>query len=868
MSDLDAVSRAINHKSKPRKKTSLSMSHIDKRNRLINNKNGQSYLHDILPSGSWKGKRCFIVGGGLSLKGFDFSRLDGELVIAVNRAFEFVPKATIMIGQDAQLWGWYENGVLGQEATDKFKSFKGIKAWYNTQQFPFPEDLYLINTIHRVSFDWKNLDYSLGLPGFTNTGLSAICLAVCLGAKEIYLLGFDCKGENGKTANFHDGYPQKNEEKIYKRDFLPDFNNLAEGLKEASKIINLNRDSEIKCFEFGDFPENELESVFLEGYAGIGDNLWQRPFIKEMCKQFKTFYLHTYTPQMYWDIPNIKFVKPKYNTFKIHQKNIVNTPGVWVDEAPAGIRQLKRPAYWVGFQWELSIAEQFADLWGVKSDYNFYFPVKDEWVQQARKVLNRLDTKGKKICVMHFPTQREDWQCPARDPKPEYMQLIIDRYKDEYFFISLADLEHEYFTKAPRGVDKEFHHAELSLNEIIGLVKLSDMVVSGNCYLFAMGLSIGTKTFYIGGGCQDINLFIGDKVNLPHLAWIQPEPFCNCLNQNHDCKKDIDKKKIIAKFEKLKTRKKNILFYKVGPRYHVDILSNETLANKYNVDIKNVEIADLKGYIKEHKIGLIITTNYPPEEIKDLGIDYIFFEAFIGNYKVFDRRGFHFTPENEIKQYVDKVKMLDINIPDYTKVKQPDDISAENFFKKYDLKPEDKYIVLLGQEMGDKSLIASKNPNVRDYREYIDKLLTSNPDITFIFKPHPVYFTIKKHLKPDIEFIEKYPNIVPVYESIHSLFKIFDKFTAFSSTTIFEGLMRNKKFASVGYHFCSDPRVVFELTDNEKFNDLYSNLGAFEIDKIARDRYINFMLNYYSMSLASERVIERIEKTTKEYYGS
>lgn len=827
-------------------------------NPAVNKKPQFRYLHQAFPPGSWKDNRCFIVAGGESLKGFDFSLLDGELVIAVNRAMEYVPQAEIMLAQDSRLWGWYESGDFGKEAKDKFESFKGIKAWVNTQEFPFPDDFCVIN-VNKYSKE-LNADYSSGLPFCTNCGLNAILLAACLGADTIYLLGFDGDGDN-----FHGGYPEQRNNDIYKDVFIPDFEHYAPQIKRLSKVVNLNQNSSIRCFDFGEFPKKD---VFFEGYAGIGDNLWQRPFIKEICKRVKTFYLHTYTPQMYWDIPNIKFVKPHYKAFKIHQRNIADTPGMWVENAPAGIKEMPKPAYWAGFRFGLSIADQFEDLWHIKDDYNFRFPVKEEWVQEAKKVLDSLDTKGKKICIVHFPTQREDWQCPARDPKPEYLQLIIDRYKDEYFFISLADLEHEYFTEAPRGIDKEFHRAELTLNEVIGLVRLADMVVSGNCYLFTMGLSIGTKTFYIGGGCQDINLFIGDKYKLPHLAYIQPDPFCNCLDPRHSCEKDIPEDKIISTFEGLKTRKKNILFYKVGPRYHADILNNEALADKYNYTIINEHLDDLKGYIKEHKISLIITTNYPPEEIKELGIEYIFFEAFIGNDKVFDRCGFHFTPENEIKRYVDKVKMLDITLPGYTKVEQPNEISAEAFFNLYDLNPKGKYIVLLGQELGDKSLLASKNPNVRDYYDYIDKLFKSNPDVKFIFKPHPVYFTIKKHLRQDIEFICNYPNVVTVYESIYSLFKIFDRFTAFSSTTIFEGLMRNKKFATVGYHFCSDPKVVFELTDDEKFTNLYSSLGTFEIDKVVRDKYINFILNYYSMNLADKRVVERIEKTSGEYYAS
>ena len=33
-------------------------------------------IQDILPDGAWSGKRCFIIGGGRSLKGFNFSRFN------------------------------------------------------------------------------------------------------------------------------------------------------------------------------------------------------------------------------------------------------------------------------------------------------------------------------------------------------------------------------------------------------------------------------------------------------------------------------------------------------------------------------------------------------------------------------------------------------------------------------------------------------------------------------------------------------------------------------------------------------------------------------------------------------------------------
>ena len=859
-----------------RKKQSVSSQEIEERR--FNLRNGTNFekpksrlLHDSLPSGSWKGRRCFIIGGGTSLKGFDFSKLNGELVIACNRAFESFPSAAVMIAQDARLWGWYESGQLGEEAKRKFQQYRGFKSWVNVQAFPYPEDVFIINTTYAKDFNWKSYDYSQGLPWCSNTGLDALCLAVCLEANPIYLLGFDCYGKDGKTANFHEGYPGYNNEKVYEDSMVPDFNNLSPQLNEAAEIINLNPESKIRCFKFGDAKEALKQVVVYRGYAGIGDNIWQRPFVKDMAGKVDEFYIETYTPQIYWDIPNVKFIKPEKHKFEMHW-NIVNSlPTETWSEIPSNAKMLRKPAYWSGFKFGLTIPQQFEDLWDTET-YNLEFPVKDEWTEEGRNIVQNLNTKGKKICVIHFPTKRPEWQCPARDPKPEYMQLIIDRYKDEYFFISLADLRNEEFYYTPQNIDKEFHQGELSLEQIIGVVKNADMIVSGNCYLFALGLAIGTKTFYIGGGTQDVKLFMDSRMDLSKMAYVQPEPFCGCFQNDHNCNKDIPEEKIIKNFEELMNRKqvkkKNILFYKVGPRYHHDILSNIELNRKYNSTIINSPIDDLKRYINENKIDSIVTTNYPAEDIKRLGINYLFFEAFIGNDKVFDRQGFHFTPENEIKQYVDKVKMLDIKLPDYTKVEQPEEISQEDFFKKYGLDPEDRYIVLLGQEMGDKSLLFSKNPSIKTYQDYIYRLAMSNPGTKFIFKPHPVYFTIKKHLKSDIDFIYNYRNIIPVYESIHSLFKIFDKFTAFSSTTIFEGLMRDRKFATVGHHFCDDDRIVLELKTDEMFNGLYERLNEFVIDKEVQAKYFNFLLNYYSMNLADERVVRRIESDSEEYYAN
>ena len=556
-------------------------------------------LWEVLPNNSWKGQRCFIIGGGFSLNRFDYSLLKDDLTIGINRAFEkFNP--TISFFSDTRFWGWLEQGHFGEGTKEKFKSQK-IKVAFNYIDFPYPDGVLKVNEYQNdyISFDLNN-----GIMLGDNSGFAALNLAICLGANPIYLLGFDMKNINGR-ANWHEGYPEKAPGNIYDL-YLKHFERNAGLIKERGfKVINLNPKSELKCFEFGNIEDvfkEEKKPLYMEGYAGIGDNFWQRPFIKEICKD-NVLYLMTFTPQIYWDIPNLKFIRTPYPNFDSHNKIADRLSKTVWSKLPDNFTTLKKPSYWLGFKYGLTISDQFESLFKI-TDYDFSFPVKEEWIDRAREILSKLYIGNRKICIIRFPVNRKEWKCPAREPKPEYLQMLVDRYKDEYYFISLAEMSsnNEYFIEEPQNIDKAFHKGELSLGDIFGLVKLADMVIAGNCFLLPMALAIGTKTFAIFGGCQHPELFLDKRMDLSNFAYVLPEPFCNCLNPGHDCKKDISEGKIITAFENLKSKdtksrfdytglvdltgtytKENLLIYKVGRIYHQGFKNNEYLNRKYNL---------------------------------------------------------------------------------------------------------------------------------------------------------------------------------------------------------------------------------------------------------------------------------------------
>ena len=190
-------------------------------------------------NGAWKGRRCFIIGGGPSAKGLDLDRLQGELTIGINRAYELL-SPTILFGVDGQLFGWAELGKLGEESKAKFNAYKGFKVWMALHKM-YPPDIYLIDPDESDGYrigTTKRLAYK------NNSGYGAINLAAALGANPIYLIGFDMQGDKqGHQKWWHDGYPVDYGEGIYAR-YIEEFNHFAPVLKEAGvEVVNLNKKS-------------------------------------------------------------------------------------------------------------------------------------------------------------------------------------------------------------------------------------------------------------------------------------------------------------------------------------------------------------------------------------------------------------------------------------------------------------------------------------------------------------------------------------------------------------------------------------------------------------------------------------------------
>lgn len=205
----------------------------------------------VLSPRAWEGKRCFILGGGESLKGFDFHKLDGEVTLGINRIFEFYqPTVTYMMDYRflEQIKGGEMNAYLNKDVYKAWLQYTGIKIFLcPITPLRMEPNLFLV---HRLDDKRITLSADEGIYGGNNSGFGGLMLAIALGANPIYLLGFDMKCTT--ATHWHEGYPGQTLEgqRVKNKQFLDLMNEFAPWIKNMGiEVINLNPNSALDCFQ-------------------------------------------------------------------------------------------------------------------------------------------------------------------------------------------------------------------------------------------------------------------------------------------------------------------------------------------------------------------------------------------------------------------------------------------------------------------------------------------------------------------------------------------------------------------------------------------------------------------------------------------
>lgn len=173
----------------------------------------------------------------------------------MNRAFEkFDP--SVIFTMDKRFIGWVEKGKYGEESLRAWRESKALKVCLTMPAMGLPESVFIVplHKSYHLAHHVFTLTSAEGIGHGNNSGYAALNLAVCLRANPIYLLGYDMKHAGGKS-HWHDGHPNVQREATV-TGFIKNFVKASIPIKRAGfRVVNLNPDSALRCFEFGSAEE-------------------------------------------------------------------------------------------------------------------------------------------------------------------------------------------------------------------------------------------------------------------------------------------------------------------------------------------------------------------------------------------------------------------------------------------------------------------------------------------------------------------------------------------------------------------------------------------------------------------------------------
>ena len=184
----------------------------------------------------WDGEDAYVVGGGDSLRTFDWGLIEDGNVVRCNRVA--TKACSIVVFGDRP---WWDN--IGRDSTAKF----GGLVVAGGAPVPVNDKPWLLSM--KRSMQSK---FATGgeLVWGGNTGLPAINLALSLGAARVYLLGFDMQlGPTGRM-NYHDARFEKANAQGLAR-FAKSIDRAAKSLDSVfpgAQVINVTDGSKLDAF--------------------------------------------------------------------------------------------------------------------------------------------------------------------------------------------------------------------------------------------------------------------------------------------------------------------------------------------------------------------------------------------------------------------------------------------------------------------------------------------------------------------------------------------------------------------------------------------------------------------------------------------
>lgn len=274
-------------------------------------------------------------------------------------------------------------------------------------------------------------------------------------------------------------------------------------------------------------PNEPKRPIFIDGMKGLGDNLYQRAIVRGAIKRYEVW-LATPWPQIYQDM-DVRLVRTG-TVLRTQRKN---------EERGFPWQQLPRRALRARVHYSdvLRTGKSILQAMEVSSGQEAVTPL-DLLAFPTPELVSR----GPYV-VVRPATVRTEWANAARNPEPGQLAKVVTWVRAlGYHVVSVADIAapHEVLVEDELPADQRFERGELTVEQLLGLVRGAAAVVGPVGWIVPASLAYGVPAFIVLGGHGAYNSphhLVDSRLDGSRFGWGMPDRHCVCMDMGHRCDK-------------------------------------------------------------------------------------------------------------------------------------------------------------------------------------------------------------------------------------------------------------------------------------------------------------------------------------------
>lgn len=284
-------------------------------------------------------------------------------------------------------------------------------------------------------------------------------------------------------------------------------------------------------------PHVAVAPVHYIGMQGLGDNIYQRAFVKAVAARGELVYLSTPWPELYADLPLVRCI-PFRSRLRTQAKNEARAAGAYFSGRVMRARVVRVGYGANDLTHGRSIFESMGRSFGIGNPpTHLDLP---ETLTSAPWA-----NVGRPLAIIRPPTVRQEWRNEARPCLPQYIAQIARMLMRRYYVLSIADLQDgaEWLVgEKPPPANARLHRGELSTMQMLDLCRRAAVLVGPASWIAPFGIASSTPTFVVLGGQGGHNSpksLQPDWLGPGKLGFGVPDHLCGCGNMRHTCDKTI-----------------------------------------------------------------------------------------------------------------------------------------------------------------------------------------------------------------------------------------------------------------------------------------------------------------------------------------